>query len=108
MIFKPGTKIDGTKPRMIAAWAIVDEVYILFTGKEATLTSGFDGNHKGSPERPSLHYEGLADDFRTRDVAENLLPQIVNQIKHKLQLISPYYQVVLESTHLHIEFDQPG
>jgi hypothetical protein len=108
MIFKPGTVIDGTRPEMLRSWAVVDEVYLQLTGKEATLTSGKDGEHKPKSGRPSLHYDGLADDFRTRDISENIVPLIVNQIRMRLKEIDSAYDVILEKTHLHIEYDLKG
>lgn len=108
MKIKPGANLDGLQAPMFIACSVVDEVYIHFTAREATFTSGKDGEHKPKSGRTSLHYDGLAGDWRTRDVGENLLTLIVNQIRVKLQAINPAYQVVREKNHLHIEFDKKG
>ena len=101
MKIKEGVIIDGIKPPMLRACAIVDEVFLKHTGHEATLTSGRDGKHSDK----SLHYDGLADDYRTRDVPENILVLIYNEVRSKLP---PPYEVIREETHMHIEYDLKG
>ena len=108
MKIKPGVIVDGLQAPMWEACAVIDRVYLEHLHKEATLTSGLDGEHKPASGRVSLHYSGNAGDFRTRGIPENLLVIIWNQIKIKLKAINPAYQFRREETHWHVEFDQAG
>ena len=65
-------------------------------GKPMTLTSGIEGRHS----RGSKHYCGHAIDLRTRHLDDPIA--VTNQIKAAL---GADYDVVLESDHLHIEYD---
>lgn len=100
MNLKPGVILDGISTEMLHACSVVNSVF-QYHGLTCTMTSGLDGKHKDD----SLHYKGRAGDFRTRDVPQNLLPLVVNNIRQKL---GPDYDVILEDTHLHIEYDPKG
>lgn len=106
MRIKPGAIVDGLQAPMLVACAVVDETYLSLTGKESVFTSGKDGKHKPKSGRKSLHYDGLAGDFRTREIPPTILQRIVTRIRKKLQEINQMYQVVLEKDHLHVEFDE--
>lgn len=67
-------------------------------GEELVVTSGTDGVHSAG----SLHYYGLAVDFRTRYFDKDVKVEVYKSLKEAL---SDDYQVVLEPTHMHIEFD---
>lgn len=95
--FKGDVRFDELQPQMIPALLIVMHHFSKL-GVETWITSGNDGEHKVG----SLHYKGLALDFRTRDVTPSLLAGLVNGIRENL---SPLYDVVLEETHLHVEYD---
>jgi len=62
------------------------------------ITSAVDGVH--SPT--SLHYRGLALDFRTRTVPADERQALRDAIAKAL---GPDFDVVLESDHLHVEWD---
>lgn len=63
---------------------------------EITVTSAKDGKHM----RKSKHYTGEAIDIRTRDMKYKQI------VKNVLQLVlEPCFDVVLESDHIHIEYD---
>ncbi len=64
------------------------------------ITSGDDGSHSAK----SLHWLGCAVDLRTRHLPDTVITRIVTLLKLAL---SDAYDVVLESTHIHIEWD-PG
>ena len=66
------------------------------TDYEVTVTSGKDGIHS----KNSLHYVGRAIDIRTRDMK---LPAYTAR-KLKIAL-GNNFDVILESDHIHIEFD---
>jgi hypothetical protein len=72
----------------------------------ATVTSGLDGSHMQN----SKHYEGLAEDFRTKDVPQPLKGVMVAEVKARL---GTNYWIDLEyegadNEHLHVEFDPEG
>jgi len=71
----------------------VEKVYAAF-GLDPVCTSGNDGKHKPNSE----HYKDRALDFRFWDV----LQFVADQIKANLP---PYYDVVVEKDHFHIEAD---
>ena len=62
------------------------------------VTSGTDGQHG----KYSKHYVGQALDFRTRDIKLELRPTLVKMVKEAL---GQDFDVVLESDHLHVEYD---
>ena len=71
-------------------------------GYPLIVTSTTDGIHSIG----SLHYRGLGLDIRTRHLPIDLLEVIHTKIKLRLASLSTSFQVILESTHIHIEFDQ--
>ncbi len=50
----------------------------------------------------SLHESGLAADLRTRDIIPEMVPSLVANLRREL---GPEWDVVLEKTHIHIEYD---
>lgn len=68
------------------------------TNYTMTITSGNDGVHM----KKSKHYENNAIDIRTRDM-ENWQKLIVQEKIAKE--LGRHYDVILEETHLHIEYD---
>jgi len=100
MKFKQGVIMEGVSPEMLIASGEIEKIYRR-NGLDCTITSCKDGKHKDD----SLHYEGNACDFRTRDIPANLVPLIVDQVKRKL---GPDFDVILEATHLHVEYDPKG
>jgi hypothetical protein len=93
--------VDGLQAPMLHACAVVDDIYLEIARHEVTLTSAKDGKHSDE----SLHYRGLACDFRNRDVTQDEFILIHAQVKIKLP--APY-QIVIEKTHMHIEYDLKG
>jgi uncharacterized protein YcbK (DUF882 family) len=97
MRLKEGATLHGVQWQMFDAALKVEDVYGRY-GHELTITSGTDGKH--SPK--SLHYKGLALDFRTRNVPQTQLPKIEREIK---QALGNDYDVVFEGDHFHVEYD---
>ena len=79
-----------------AAFIKVEMVY-KDIGAPCILTSGMDGTHSEG----SLHYRGLAWDFRIWNVKD--VPDLVKRLKKALDPM--YYDVVLEGDHIHLEYD---
>ena len=96
MNYKNGVKVNGIKPEMTLAIMMVNTVI-----PGATITSVIDGKHS----RTSLHYVGYAIDVRTRDIKPKMQTEYVRQLKEAL---TDEYDVILESDHIHIEFQPKG
>ena len=67
-------------------------------GQELVITAGLDGEHSAG----SLHYYGLAVDFRTRYFSEMDKMRVASALRSKL---GTDYDVVIHRTHIHVEFD---
>lgn len=98
MRIKAGVDLRGLVPQMALAAFVVEGVYVEVSGEQAVITSGADSKHG----EKSLHPFGRALDFRTRHVSAGLMPKIVAKIK---DCLGGQFDVVLESDHLHVEFD---
>ena len=96
MLVKLGVDIRPLKRDIRRALNTVEYVYLAVAKTEAVITSTVEGTH--SPG--SLHYAGQAIDVRLPP--KRYVSKIVNQLKQKL---GDDYDVVLESTHIHIEYD---
>lgn len=95
---KPGVRLNGVQAPMVLGALVVASVFAA-RGFDCVITAATDGQHKPG----SLHYCGLALDFRTRHVGGNpVLAELVDAIKAAL---GPEFDVVLEATHLHVEYD---
>ena len=96
MTIKSGVSVVGIKPEMLIALPIIDQCYQK-VGVECVLTSGTEGTHG----RGSLHYVGLAADFRTNTLKSDQKTRLLNLVSGAL---TGEYDVILEKTHLHCEF----
>lgn len=97
MKIKPGVSILGIRPEMLVALEVANDVY-KDHDCDLVVTSCTDGTHS----RGSRHYSGLAIDIRTRNLVESEIPQVHQRIRDDL---GSSFDVILESTHIHIEFD---
>lgn len=96
MNIKSGVRLLGLKPEMSLGILVINSIYNKF-GLDATITAVTDGKHSHG----SLHYAGCAVDIRTNDVPSDVLNNLVAAIKNSL---SSEFDVVLENTHLHVEW----
>jgi len=62
------------------------------------VTSALDGSHPAG----SLHYYGLAWDFRSRYFTEKEKEKVIVLLKKKLP---PEFEVITHTTHIHVEYD---
>ena len=93
---KAGVVIDGLDIEVMRPVITAVRDACRVRGVPCVITAGLDGKHK----KGSKHYKGRALDFRTRQLDD---PQAFTvEIRTKL---GDAYDVVLESTHLHIEYD---
>jgi hypothetical protein len=100
MRIKPGVILDKLQSPMLRV-LLATNVAFSRQGSEVTITSALDGEHM----KGSLHYKGLALDFRTQGLPLFIQNKIVKEINSEL---GDDFDVVLEKTHLHIEFDPKG
>ena len=91
------SRILGVKPEMVFGFVIVASVYESF-GLKCEVTCGTNGKHS----RGSKHYSGYALDFRTRTIPAAIRPKVAQKAREAL---GADFDVVLERTHLHVEFD---
>lgn len=89
-------KLEGVSWRMFDAAIKVEPIFRRL-GAELIITSAKDGKHSAK----SLHYEGLALDLRSRNVA-GAEKQVLAEMKTAL---GPDFDVVFEGDHFHIEYD---
>ena len=95
---KPGVRMFGIRPEMVLAATIVTSVYSEFNNAECVITSITDGQH--GPK--SHHHKGFAIDFRTRHIPTGMLDTLRARVQ---ACLGDEFDVVLEKTHLHVEFD---
>ncbi len=96
MIIKQGVSIRGVRPEIVLALVIVNDIYKRF-GQELVVTEITGGKHGVG----SLHYVGQAADIRTSYFAQGEAKVVADEIRIAL---GKEFDVVLESTHIHLEF----
>lgn len=97
MLLKLGVDIGRLERPTRRALSVVEGVFA-GRGQEAVVTSTYEGNH--SPG--SLHYANAAFDVRRPfQGAEGITQEIA-------KVLGPQYDVVLEATHIHVEWDPPS
>jgi len=91
--FKKGVRVNGIKPETVLAIQIAEGVWAK-QGLDLVVTSVTDSKHS----QFSLHYTGYACDLRIWDLDTE---KAVRDLKEAL---TNEYAVILEDTHIHIEF----
>lgn len=105
MIFKPEVNLE-LQPEMAKALPLIDLAHHdCELHRDAVCTSGKDGQHKDG----SLHYKGLAGDFRTKDLSDAATHALAAAIRNRLNgdaNTNRPYQVVVETKppHVHVEY----
>jgi hypothetical protein len=103
MQLKKGVVKDGVCDQLWAALEYADQLKQRICGKELVVTSLLDGKHK----KGSKHYSGEGADLRTRDMTPTQLMTWFHALKAALD--KQGFDVVLESDHIHLEYDpKPG
>ncbi len=94
MLIKAGVDISRLRPEIRKKLSRLATIIWECNEGEMVVTSTYEGNHSES----SLHYANLAIDIR-----KNIMkPLSFKQIKREL---GRDYDVILESDHIHIEYD---
>jgi hypothetical protein len=96
---KEGVKLSKLQPQMALATAIAHECFTDY-GCNLTITSGEEWVSQRLTD--SLHYEGLALDYRTRDIPVGFHEALIAKIRWAL---GDQFDVVPKPNHLHVEFD---
>ena len=94
---KRGAKVNRLQTEMILAVIVANEAYAKYE-TECVITEGVGGKHG----RGSRHYVGYAIDLRTRNLHESWREIVADDIRERL---GEQYDVILESDHIHVEFD---
>ena len=100
MKIKDGVILAGLDIKMRPVLIEADRIWKEH-GQELVVTSGLEGTHSAG----SLHYYGLALDFRTRYFKENEGMKVMYELTNKLHNIDYDFQVILHNTHIHVEYD---
>lgn len=100
--WKDSVSFKSLQPVMVLAAQRVNEIYAQLAVNECWITSANDGRHQVG----SRHYDGLALDFRTRNVPVALRQGLAKDVRDAL---GPEFDVLLESfkqanEHLHVEY----
>lgn len=101
LIIKPGVDLNNLKPEILSTVPVVMNIFSMY-GVRPTITSGTDGTHSVK----SLHYKGLALDWRTRELPGGSGGETAKEVHQIIKAaLGEKYDVVLEKTHIHIEYD---
>lgn len=97
MKIKEGVRLEGVQTPMLFAALAADLIWSDH-GKDLVITSGTDGKHSAN----SLHNCGRALDFRTNYFTVEQRKTVHGELKTAL---GGEFDVVLEETHIHCEYD---
>ena len=96
---KAGAKVAGIRPEMVLAYVIAMAIYKEYDdGDVECIITEATGGHHGVG---SLHYVGQAIDLRTWGLTGTEQRSICDKLKSSL---GSEYDVVLESDHIHVEY----
>lgn len=100
---KPGVQLS-TRPEIDYVRRVIDRVWTKY-GMTPTITSGMEAE---SVHKTQIHYQGLAEDYRTHDIpTQQQKYKMFNEVR---TILGADYDVIFEdegksNEHLHIEFD---
>lgn len=97
-----GARAKGIQPEILLAIIIADGVWKSLGTVELVITCLTD-SHKHRPK--SLHNKGQAVDLRTNNLAAGVAQNYAGVLR---QSLGQDYDVVIEPSHLHLEFDPKG
>lgn len=86
---------DDFHPLMRPVFPAADKIFNEVAGRDPILTSGRDREHGLA----SLHYYGLAADWQTKDLTEQIALEVYRRLKDALLDFDVFY----EGTHIHTE-----
>jgi len=95
MLVKMGVHVSDLERPIRRALSKIDWVFLENAKQEAVITSTNEGTHSPS----SLHYANLAVDIR---LPKDDVKKTLGVLK---EVLGPSYDVILEASHFHIEYD---
>lgn len=98
MLLKMGVDISRLAGPLRRKLAGIDEIFALIIGREAVVTSTYDGDHRPN----SLHYSNEAIDLRLPAKAGG---EVVIKLR---EYLGQNYDVIPEVSHIHVEYDPKG
>lgn len=103
---KAGVSLTKLQPQIAIVVPIVAAIYAAHNAEEMVITSGNDGRHSTN----SKHYSGNAIDLRIwpfpeKAQQEAVVREIQTALNGKASNAVGEYDVVLEKTHIHLEYD---
>lgn len=98
MKIKNGVNLKGIQLQMRPVLLEAERIWKEH-GQELVITAGLEGMHSAG----SLHYYGYAVDLRTRYFDKNIIQGVANALKAAL---NNEYNVIVHSTHIHVEWDK--
>lgn len=101
MLLKMGVDISRLCRELRRKLTVIDNVVARNTGKEAVVTSTYEGFH--SPA--SLHYCNQAIDIRTVGSSFGTIKTVASDLRDHL---GRHFDIVVEKDHIHIEYDPKG
>ncbi len=100
-MIKNTVKLFGIQPEMVIVHSIIQRIFSNY-GYGCVITSGLD-SHEG---RISLHNEGLALDYRTKHIPDDVCARLVEELRmHLPQCDLGIHSPGTPNEHLHVEFD---
>ena len=90
--------VKGLQPETLFAMMVTAHLCAPLAPFDCIFTSITDGEH--SPN--SLHHKGQAFDLRTRNLSKERVVALARRMRARL---GKEYDVVIERTHIHCEFD---
>lgn len=97
MKLKAGASLKGVQWQMFSASILLEPLF-LKRGADLVITAGTDGKHM----KGSLHYKGLALDYRSRQLKKSARDDL---LKEGRQVLGPDYDFIEEDDHFHAEHD---
>ena len=94
MLLKLGVDISRLRPAIRKRLGLIEHIHFTCFDSEMVVTSSFEGSHMSS----SLHYANLAIDVRLPGAPEDFIQKLRAELGRN-------YDIVLESDHIHIEYD---
>jgi len=112
LYIKPGVNLDGMTVEAVRVIETALHVWAIFGHLRLTITSGTEGQHTAANSGHTVdfqgdEYYGFALDLRTRDLPGGSGGDECRKIAEALRSsLGPGYDVVIESNHIHVEFDR--
>lgn len=100
MLLKNGVKVKGIKPECVMGILFAESLWKLSLGTNdpIVITSITDGKHSDN----SLHYKGLGFDIRTKFLTSAQKSIFFDALKKNMDL---EFDIVMEDSHVHVEYD---